>query len=85
MLKSLKDMGLEMEELKVSERSRLNGVALIDSEIRHKMDIIIVAIRKKNGEMAFNPSSQTRIESGDTLISLGNSVDLNKLDKILSA
>jgi voltage-gated potassium channel len=48
------------------------------------MDVIIVAIRKKEGEMRFNPSSQTRIESGDTLISLGKSDDLKKLATILS-
>ena len=80
-----RDIGLEMGELVVGEKSRLNGMSLIDSEIRKEMDVIIVAIRKKDGKMAFNPSSQTRIEQGDTLISLGKSDDLNKLAEILSA
>ena len=79
-----KEIGLEMEELWVGEKSRLDGVTLIDSEIRRKMDVIIVAVRKKDGEMKFNPSSQTRIEAGDTLISLGKSDDLTKLDAILT-
>ncbi|UCF56697.1 MAG: potassium channel protein [Deltaproteobacteria bacterium] len=79
-----KDMGLEMGELVVSEKSRLNGAALIDSGIRQEMDVIIVAIRTREGEMKFNPSSQTRIEAGDTLISLGKSNDLEKLAAILS-
>lgn len=79
-----KDMLLEMGELTVSGNSHLNGVTLVDSGIRQEMDVIIVAIRKKNGEMSFNPSSQTRIESGDTLISLGKSDDLKKLATILS-
>jgi voltage-gated potassium channel len=48
------------------------------------MDVIIVAIRTREGEMRFNPSSQTRIEAGDTLISLGKSTDLEKLAAILS-
>ena len=78
------DMSLEMGELLVSKGSSLNGVTLIDSEIRQKTDVIIVAIRKKDGKMEFNPSSQTRIESGDTLISLGTSDDLNNLATILS-
>ena len=47
--------------------------------------MIIVAIRKKDGEMKFNPSSQTRIEAGDTLVSLGKSNDLEKLADILSS
>ena len=76
-------MGLEMEELPVSEKSRMNGVTLIDSGIRKDMDIIFVAVRKKNGEMKFNPSSETRIEAGDILISLGKTDDLKRLSAIL--
>ena len=79
-----REMGLEMGELVVSEKSRLNGAMLIDSGIRQELDVIIVAIRTKGGEMRFNPSSQTRIEAGDTLISLGKSHDLEKLAAILS-
>ncbi len=79
-----RQIGLEMGELEVSENSRLDGVTLIDSGIRQEMDVIIVAISKKSGEMKFNPSSQTRIEAGDTLISLGKSEDLRKLAQILS-
>lgn len=78
------DIGLEMGELVVSEKSPLRGITLVDSGIRQETDVIIVAIRKKDGEMKFNPSSMTRIEAGDTLISLGKSEDLNKLAKILS-
>lgn len=79
-----KDMGLEMGELNVNKDSRLNGLKLIDSGIRQEMDIIIVAIRKKTGEMSFNPSSETEIEAGDTLIALGKSMDLDKLGSILT-
>lgn len=77
-----REMGLEMEELKVSAKSSLNGLTLIDSGIRRDLDVIIVAIRKRNGEMKFNPSSQTRIEEGDILISLGKGADLLKLAQI---
>lgn len=79
-----REMGLEMGELVVSDKSRLNGATLVDSGIRQEMDVIIVAIRTKEGEMRFNPSSQTRIEAGDTLISLGKSHDLEKLAAVLS-
>ena len=80
-----KEMGLEMGELRVGEKSRLNGKSLIESGIRKEMDVIIVAIRKRDGEMKFNPSSQARIEAGDTLIALGKVDDLRKLAKILSS
>lgn len=79
-----KDIELEMGELLVGEDSKLNGVSLVDSGIRQQLNIIIVGIRKKDGKMAFNPSSQTRIEAGDTLIALGDGQDLEKLSTILS-
>lgn len=79
-----RDMDLEMGELKVSERSRLNGINLMDSGIRKDMDVIVVAIREGNGEMQFNPSSETRITAGDTLIALGKDNDLERLETVLS-
>ena len=78
-----KNIELKMEELLVEERSELNGVKLVDSGIRQKMNVMIVAIRDKDGEMSFNPSSEVRIEAGDTLVALGPVNDLEKLTGIL--
>jgi voltage-gated potassium channel len=79
-----KGIELKMEELAVGEKSRLNGVMLMDSKIRQEMNVIIVAIRKKSGQMIFNPSSHAKIEAGDTLIALGDISELEQLDKILA-
>ncbi len=78
-----KNMDLKMEELAVGEASRLKGKSLVESGIRQEMDIIIVAIRKSSGKMIFNPSSQALIESGDTLIAMGRTEDLDRLSDIL--
>ena len=77
-------IGLEMGEVVVSGKSPLNGIKLADSGIRQQMDVIIIAVQKKDGEMKFNPSSQTQIEEGDTLIALGESEDISRLANILS-
>ena len=79
-----KDIELEMEESLVGEKSRLKEVTLVDSGIRQEMNVIIIAIKKKNGTMSFNPSSNTLIEAGDTLISLGNNKNLERLSSVLS-
>jgi len=79
-----KDISLELGEIVVGEESRLKGLTLIESGIRQEMDIIIVAVMKKEGEMKFNPSSKTRIEAGDTLICLGTSENLERLEEVLS-
>ncbi len=51
--------------------SSLAGVALKDSGIRQKLDLILVAIKRSGGEMLFNPTLETPILAGDTLIALG--------------
>lgn len=78
-----KNIELKMEELLVGDRSKLNGVRLVDSGIRQEMNVMIVAIRGKGGEMSFNPSSEARIEAGDTLVVLGPVNDLERLTRIL--
>jgi voltage-gated potassium channel len=80
-----KEMDLNMEELMVGKDSKLKGLTLVDSGIRQELDIIIVAIRKSDGKMGFNPSSQTLIESGDTLIAMGRTDDLDRLSAILAS
>ena len=79
-----KNIELKMEELKVLEKSKLNGVRLMDSGIRQEMNVIIVAIRDKLGNMSFNPSSKVAMEAGTTLIALGPTGDLERLERILS-
>lgn len=65
------ELDLMMEELKVSAASHLNGKNLIESEIRKKYDVIVVAIKRQDGVMLFNPRSETVIMDGDILIVLG--------------
>jgi voltage-gated potassium channel len=79
------DTALSMEEIPVKPNSKLADVALIDSGIRKELDLIIVAIKKPDGEMLFNPASHTRIQIGDTLIALGQRSSLISLERLLGA
>lgn len=76
-------LGLQMEEIKVPSGSPLSGVALMDSEIRSKLNIIIVAIKKRSGHMEFNPSATTLVEEGDRLIAIGDRSHLTDLEKMM--
>jgi voltage-gated potassium channel len=69
-----------MEEILVGEGSSLAGMALKDSGIRQKLDLILVAIKRADGEMLFNPTLETRILAGDTLIALGLRKNLEALE-----
>lgn len=65
------ELDLMMEELLVSPTSHLNGKNLIESEIRKKYDVIVVAIKREDGTMLFNPKPDSVIMTGDILIVLG--------------
>jgi voltage-gated potassium channel len=73
-----------MEEIAVGQTSALLGVPLSDSGIRQKLDLILVAIKRAGGEMLFNPSHETLIQAGDTLIALGLRKNLDALEAMVA-
>ena len=78
------DIALQMEELRVGPLSEMAGVALKDSGIRQKLDLIILAVKKIDGRMIFNPQAETVIDGGDTLIAMGTRASVEKLGDILA-
>ena len=75
---------IQMEEIPVSPSSELVTVMLKDSGIRQRFNLIIIAIKKSDDSMLFNPSFEAVIESGDTVIAVGEEENLEKLEKILN-
>jgi voltage-gated potassium channel len=73
-----------MEEIPVNESSHLKNVMLKDSGIRQKYNLIIIAIKKPDGGMLFNPSFETSIQPGDTVIAVGEAANLQQLGTILN-
>jgi hypothetical protein len=57
-----------MEELRVDATSEIVNQNLIESKIRPRFDIIVIGIKKADGDMVFNPQPQTVLEAGDTMI-----------------
>ena len=74
---------LQLEEIIVRKSSRFVMVSLKDSGIRQNLGVIIVAIKKSTGEMVVNPSPEYSIESGDTVIALGQKDNLLDLEKAM--
>jgi voltage-gated potassium channel len=78
------DKNIQMEEIPVDPSSELSDVALKDSGIRQMFDLIIIAMKKADGNMLFNPSFDTVIEGGDTVIAVGEHGNLVKLENALN-
>ena len=78
------DQPLRMEELPVGPQASLAGVSLKDSGIRQNLDLIVLAVKKSDGSMRFNPPAATVVEVGDTLVAMGPGASMSKLAKILT-
>jgi voltage-gated potassium channel len=72
-------LGLALEQLEVSRSSSLVGQKLSATKIRSELDIVIVSIRRGDGQTLFNPSGEASIEAGDMLIAIGSAESLMKL------
>ena len=82
---AMKGMDFAMEEILVTEESRLKDVTLLESNIRRDLDLIVIAIKTTDGDMLFNPSAQARISVGDTLIAVGRREKMDQLVRLLGA
>ncbi len=75
---------IQMEEIPVNASSELANVMLKDSGIRQRFNLIIIAIKKPDGSMVFNPSFESIIMPDDTVIAVGEDDNLQQLEKILN-
>ncbi len=71
-----------IEELYIKEGSPLANYKLKDTDIRAKLGLMVIGVRKPDGDMIRNPSADTVIEPGDILILLGDALQLEKLEDI---
>lgn len=70
---------IKMEEITISDTSRLVGTSLLDSPIRTKLNIIIVVIHRADGELIYNPASTVEFRAGDRMIAVGDRENLRRL------
>lgn len=73
-----------MEQVGVAPDSAMVSKALGDSQLARERSVIVLAIRRADGQMLFNPSPDTKILDGDSLIVMGEQPKLNELERILT-
>ena len=76
------NLDLGFEQLEVMPGSVYSGRKLRFTNIRSELDVVIVAMRRKNGQMIFNPSGDAIIEAGDILVAIGKAESLAELSTL---
>jgi len=76
------ELGLGFEQVEVDASSSLVGQELRSTSIRSELDVVIVSIRRQDGQIVFNPAGNATIENGDILIAIGRAESLTKLNHL---
>ena len=76
------NMEIQIEEVVVEEESALAGKTIKDADIRAKNWVVIVALKKKNGKILFNPRAHTLIEEGDKVAVIGEPEHFSQFEKM---
>lgn len=81
-----KNAGLKvsLEQVEVAPETQFGGKTLGEMLGQRALGIIVLAIRKSDGQMVFNPPTDTRIYAGDFLIVMGEQPKLQNLEKMLT-
>jgi voltage-gated potassium channel len=72
---------LQFEEVPISRGGTLS---LADSGVREHVDVMVIAIRRSNGETRFNPSPDEMLAQGDRLLVIGQAQSLKRLERALA-
>jgi voltage-gated potassium channel len=81
-----KSIGLDVgiEQVRVPSSSEFVSKSLEAMQIRKELGVIVLAIRKSDGRMLFNPPADAEIHGGDFLIVMGESANLQRLEQMLA-
>ena len=81
-----KDIGMDVviEQVRVAEHSEVVNRTIQEMQIRREHGVIVLAVRKHNGEMLFNPPAGTPVEGGDYLIVMGRQENLHSLEALVA-
>ena len=78
-------LDLQVEELRISEECAMANQTLAQVDAERRFGVIILAIRRKDGHLEFNPSREGSAAPGENLIAIGDTEALKKLETFLGA
>jgi voltage-gated potassium channel len=75
-------MDISLEQVRVSAGSEIVAKTIREMQLRRNLGVIVMAIRRHDGNMLFNPPADTAVEAGDYLIVMGKQEELLALEAL---
>lgn len=79
-----REKNLRVEEVPVKEASRLAGKTVSASGIKKAANILLLAVKKANGDWEYNPKDDFLLEAGMDLIIMGSPEEKKRLESFIS-
>lgn len=74
-----RELCIDLAQAQVSGCSDYCGKKILETHIRRDLNLIVLAIKKADGEMVFNPGAHTCVEENDILLAAGQRPNLDRL------
>jgi voltage-gated potassium channel len=78
------ELKVSIEQVKVGSHSEFVDKSIRQMELRKQVGVIVLAVRRADGQMLFNPDPDTLIQPGDYLIAMGNEEQLRNLTTLVA-
>jgi voltage-gated potassium channel len=76
---------LAIEQVSIGAGSPLDGVSIIQANVRQRFGVIVVGIQRNSGRMEFNPPGEAVMHGGEQLVVLGGAEGLRGLEAAAAA
>jgi len=77
------EMNLTLDEISLKNLNHYDGVPIKESKLREEFDVMIVGIIKSTGESIINPKPDTILNTTDTVLLMGDVVNMDKFKESL--
>jgi voltage-gated potassium channel len=73
-----RSMEFRMQEVELPESSPLAGRSLRDANLRQHTNVLVLAVRERDGRFVTNPAPDFRLTAGSVIIAVGTSTELDR-------
>jgi voltage-gated potassium channel len=77
-------MDVSIEQVRVAEDAEVASRTIQELKLGRELGVTVLAIRKSDGAMLFNPPADTTVRGGDHLIVMGQSANLRALEMLVA-
>jgi voltage-gated potassium channel len=75
---------VSIEQVQVAANSEMVNRTIKEMQLSKEVGVIVMAIRKSDGQMLFNPPAEAAVRGGDYLIVMGRPGNLRSLENLLA-